>query len=220
MMIRSNFKSGLVALLSLASAVGCVSGGGSSLSNVVDAIEGMKGSNSPVVDAYIQYLGPDARWAGPVLWTIHVSARDSQTPVFEVTPALPKLKGTGAPELSGRVPASALGLTQGKSSPVGSKQSPILSQEEVRDRLQHLGAAMASSDDEISACVSAVKVRLTRADGTVQEKQACRGSAVWTQVASELASEFMTQSRYPAAEAAAPAPGAEKSATEHAEKHG
>jgi hypothetical protein len=209
MMVRSNFCSGVVALLSLVSAAGCVSGGGSTLSNVVDATEGMKGANSPIVEAYIQYLVPDSRWAGPVLWTIHVSARDTQTPVFEVIPALPKLKSTGAPELSGRVPASGLGMTQGKSVPSATNQSPVLSQEEVRDRFQHLGAALASSDDETSACISAVKVRLTRADGTVQEKQACRGSAVWTQVASELASEFMTQSRYPASGLTAPAPAAE-----------
>jgi hypothetical protein len=196
MMSRSNFKARIVAFLALSVTAGCVSGGGSSLSTVVDAIEGIKGSNSPVVDAYIQYLGPDARWAGPVLWTVHVSARDSQAPVFEVIPALPKSRSGGAPELSARVPASALGLTQGKSAPAA--PAGLLTQEQVRDRLLHLGSAMASSEAESAACMMAVKVRLTRADGTVQEKQACRGSAVWTQVASELAAEFMTQSRYSA----------------------
>ncbi len=201
MMIRTNFKSRVVAFLVLSVTAGCVSGGNSSLSTMVDAIEGMKGSNSPVVDAYIQYLGPDARWAGPVLWTVHVSARDSQAPIFEVIPALPKSTRNGAPELSGRVPASALGLTQGKSAPAAS--AGLLTQEQVRDRLQHLGSAMASSDNETAACMTAVKVRLTRADGTVQEKQACRGSAVWTQVASELAAEFMTQSTYSTAGASA-----------------
>lgn len=219
-MIRSKFKLGWISLLSLASATACVSGSNSSLSTVVDALDGIRGSNAPVVDAYVQYLGPDSRWAGPVLWTIHVSARDGHAPVFEVTPELPKAKFNSAPELSNRVPASALGLTQGKTAPSSASNSRMLSLEQVRDRLQHLGAALASADPEAGACVAAVKVRLTRADGTVNEKQACRGSAVWTQVASELAAEFMGQSRYPAAQPAMTPPGAETAAPAAAEHAG
>jgi hypothetical protein len=211
-MIRPNFMFSCVALLALSLSAGCVSGGGSSLSTVVDAIEGVKENTSPYVDAYIQFLGPDARWTGPVLWSVHVSARESQLPDFEVTPALPKIRSPGAPELSNRIPASALGIAGGKSIPAGAVDRKLLSLEQVRDRLRHLGGAMAASDDESSSCISAVKVRMTRADGSVVEKQACRGSAVWTQVASELAAEFMTQSRYPRSAEVSPAEAPAKDA--------
>lgn len=183
---------------------GCVSGGNSSLSTVTDALEGMKGSGSPFVEAYIQDLGADPRWAGPVLWTVHVSAREGGAPLFEVSPALPQLKESGAPELSSRVPASALGLTQGRSVPPAA--SRLLSAEQVRDRLGHLATAMASGGADSAACVHAIRVRLTREDGSVVEKQGCRGSAAWTQAAGELSAEFMALSRYPRPQPAVPAP--------------
>ena len=83
---------------------GCVSGGNSSLSTVTDALEGMKGAGSPFVEVYIQDLGPDPRWAGPVLWTVHASAREGSVPLFEVSPALPQMKENSLSELSRRVP--------------------------------------------------------------------------------------------------------------------
>ena len=115
--------------LSLAILVGCVSGNNSNVSNLADATS-VSGNSSPFVEAYIQYLGPDARWAGPVLWTVHVSAHDSQDPAIEVLPQLPRIKDSFLSELSGRTPASALGLTQGKTVPA---VSPRLTQEQVRD---------------------------------------------------------------------------------------
>ena len=193
-MKRFNSRLAWITLALSASGAGCA-GGSSTLSNVVEAIEGLKGSSSPVVEAYIQYPGTESRWAGPVLWTVHVSAHDSHSPVFEITPALPRPKAAGAPELVGRIPASSLGLTQGKSSSGQPAGTVSLTQQQVRERLQHLAEALASADEETASCLSSVKVRLTRADGTVLEKQACRGSQVWTQVASELAAEFMTMSR-------------------------
>ncbi len=181
-------------ILAMMTASGCVSGGPGGLGGVVDALEEMQGNASPVVEAYIQYPGPDARWAGPVLWSVHVSARDASSLRFEVAPALPRAQVL--PELSNRVPASALGMTQSKDG-AAAAAAVVLGLEDVRDRLKHLAAAVSASEEEDSACQSVVKVRLTRADGSVVEKQGCRGSSVWTQVASELAAEFMAQSRYP-----------------------
>ncbi|MBU6375713.1 MAG: hypothetical protein KGQ59_06940 [Bdellovibrionales bacterium] len=184
----------LAALVLAGLSSGCA-GGSSTLNHVVEAIEGIQVNTSPVVEAFIQYPGPDAKWAGPVLWTIHVAAFEGVEPTFEVSPALPKMRSTTAPELVGRVPASALGMAQGRTIPVVTTESRVWNHQQIRERLQNLSELMLSSADEKEACASSVKVRMTRADGSVIEKQACRGSQQWTQTASELAAEFMTMSR-------------------------
>ncbi|MEN9722247.1 MAG: hypothetical protein RJB38_233 [Pseudomonadota bacterium] len=216
-----------VGVSTVISVFGCVGGGSSNLSSVMDAIEGMKSNSSPVVEGYIQFPSADARWAGPVLWSVYASARDEGQPVFEVTPKLPRRQNLpSVPELSGRTPASALGMAARSAS--GAPTVKTLGREEVRERLQLLATSVASFEEEKVACVSAVKVRLTRADGSVLEKQACRGSAVWTQVASELAAEFMDQSRMarvPASSsdslaAPAPASGAPQESHQDQQEHG
>jgi len=177
---------------------GCAGGGSSTLSNMVDAIDGVKKNTSPFVEGYIQYPGAPAKWAGPVLWTIHVTARDGQVPQYEVTPALPvvvhhETTPAVAPkaqsEVTERGPASTLAVTTSVHAHEG------FSAEKVREQLGHLAEALASSEKETQACSSSVKVRLTRADGSIVEKQGCRGVAVWSQLASEMASEYMGLSR-------------------------
>jgi hypothetical protein len=190
----------------------CVGANNASLSTVVEALEGAR-NPSPYVEAYVQYLGPDARWAGPALWTLHVTARDGVAPQFEVTPALPRaerIESKPAPtgvEVTNRAPASALGLTQmpavavAEVSPVASG-TKTYSTEEIRERLAHLATTVQAGENETRACSTVVKVRLSRADGSVVEKQGCRGSVAWSQVVSEFSAEFIGASRFPAAVAA------------------
>lgn len=184
-----------VAAVVLVGAAGCVGAGNSSLSTVVDALEGAAPHASPVVEAYVQYLGPDARWAGPALWSLHVSARDGAIPVIELVPAIPaQPQPAVVPEAMGRAPASALGLTRipGQAIHAALQRSikpPSL--EQVRDRLAHLSGIIQAGDSSTEACSMAVRVRLTRADGSVIEKQGCRASTNWSQLVSELSAEWI-----------------------------
>ena len=188
----------------LAGSVGCVGANNASLSTVVEALEGARPS-SPFVEAHIQYVGPEARWAGPVLWTVHVVAREG-SPVFEVIPALPRAKGqTAAPEVSNRAPASALGLTQIPEGQVARQEAKGFTLEQVRERLAHLASVVTAGDKETQACSTVIKVRLSRADGSVVENQGCRASNNWSQTVSEVATEFMTASTVAVVAPVAPA---------------
>ena len=76
---------------------------------------------------------------------------------------------------------------------------------QIRDRLANLARVIQAGDASVEACSSAVKVRLSRADGSVVEKQGCRGSTNWSQVVSEFTAEWIkvsgmhvVQSREPA----------------------
>lgn len=188
-----NIKIALSTLL--IGAAGCVGANNASLSTVVDALEGAAPHASPVVEAYVQYLGPDARWAGPALWSLHVSAKDGTLPVIELVPAISGARAPiAAPEVLGRAPASALGLTRipGQAIQAAIQQSikpPSLDQ--VRDRLAHLAGIIQAGDASTEACSMAVRVRLTRADGSVIEKQGCRASTNWSQLVSEISAEWI-----------------------------
>ncbi len=186
----------------LAGSVGCVGANNASLSTVVEALEGAR-STSPFVEAHIQYVGPEARWAGPVLWTVHVVAREG-SPVFEVTPGLPRAKTTTAPEVSNRAPASALGLTQIPEGQLVRTETKGFTLEQVRERLAHLASVVIAGEKETQACSTVIRVRLSRADGSVVENQGCRASTNWSQTVSEVATEFMTASTV---SSIAPAPG-------------
>ena len=198
-------------VMSVGGALGCVGANNASLSTVVEALEGARAA-SPYVEAYIQYVGPDAKWAGPALWTLHVSARDGVSPLFEVTPALPKetrpVSQPSSVEVSNRAPASALGLTQMPAVQTVSavQTAKAFSTEEIRERLAHLATAVQVGDAETQACSTAIKVRLTRADGSVLEKQGCRASPQWSQVVSEFSAEMIGASRYVASAPAETAP--------------
>jgi hypothetical protein len=176
---------------------GCAGGG--SLSTVVEALEGVQ-NTSPFVEAYIQYIGPDARWAGPKLWMLHVTARDGASPSVTLSPSLPAVETRSpAPEVAARAPASALGMVQMPTPPEQAPARKIHTTEEVRERLLGLAGAIQAADAENQACSTVVRVRLTRADGSVLERQGCRASPYWSQTVSEFSTEFMGASRYPAA---------------------
>lgn len=165
--------SGVVLILALAAASqGCLS-----MQNSVDAItESM--STQPYVEAYIEYAGPQARWAGPSSFVLHVNAKQDTGPAeLSVTPALFK-KATPAPTTANsRAPASAPG--------------PALTGEAAREQLAHLATALQGASEAFRGCLSPVRVRLIRADGGLVEKQGCRGQNGWSRVASEAVDHFI-----------------------------
>ena len=176
---------------------GCVGAGSGSLSTVVEALEGARNA-SPFVEAHVQYVGPDARWAGPALWTLHVSAKEGSAPAIDVTPRLPAVEPTDEVTVQQRTPASALGMTQMQAPADSTASGQRVTSEEIRERLVLLASTLQAAEQENQACSTAVRVRMVRADGSVLERQGCRASAQWSQVVSEFSAELMGASRYPA----------------------
>jgi hypothetical protein len=210
----------LVGLISAAAGVGCAGTGNGSLSTVVEALEGAR-NVSPFVEAHVQFIGPDARWAGPALWSLHVSAKEGDRPILEVTPKLPEASSKSSPnsriagDLEGvrRGPASALGMTQRASVSTDWDLGPT--SEKIRERLALIASALQAAEAETFACSTTVRVRLARADGSVVERQGCRGSVQWSQTVSEFAAEMMSASRFRSPAAIAPAFEADDKVSDH-----
>src|SRR4051812_42875295 len=45
-------------------------------------------SNQPYVEVYVEYAGPQIKWAGPVSYILHVTAKDAGQAQITLTPAL------------------------------------------------------------------------------------------------------------------------------------
>src|SRR4051812_39397522 len=80
----------LIAGLLLTLAASCVGMHGQS---TLDAIQGSIAEAKPIVEAYIEYPGPQERWAGPATVAIHVIARDGAEPTIVVSPDLFQSEG-------------------------------------------------------------------------------------------------------------------------------
>jgi hypothetical protein len=131
-------------------------------------------SIQPYVEGYVEYAGPNSKWSGPASFILHVSAKEAG---YARISATPPIFGEMAPPptMGGRVPAS-----QGY---------PM---ELAREHLAHLATAIQGADPGFRGCLSPVRIRLVRADGSLLEKQGCRGQSGWARVASETVSHFVT----------------------------
>lgn len=143
---------------------GCMTGQNQS---TFDAI---LGSSQNYVEAFIEYKGPQERWAGPANWVMHVSARDSGAPQVVIPTAWTPT--TVSPNV--RKPASQ-GLTA----------------EVARARLTTLAAAMNENDSGYKGCMYPIHVRLVRSDGGILDEQGCRDQSHWAKTASETVDFFV-----------------------------
>jgi hypothetical protein len=126
--------------------------------------QGQDGSNpNLVVEGYIEFPGPNEKWAGPQSFVIHLSTWETNDPIVSITPAfvVPSSPGTQ------------------------------LSMSEVREDLSRLRGAVTEPMEAQLGCLSPVRVRLIQADGVLLERQACRGQKGWPRIASEIANEIM-----------------------------
>ncbi len=164
----------MVLTLTAAALSGCA-GSQSTLDAITGALEGQQALQPSYVEAYIEFAGPDEKWAGPSAMLVHVVARDEQAEI-SVTPAIGEFEKTPGPVVVQRSLAS--------------KQSRTLSSEKVRMQLDYLAAAAEAPQQAVPGCLSPVKVRLVRADGTVFERRGCRQN-VWSHVASRIVSEYL-----------------------------
>jgi hypothetical protein len=138
----------------------------------IDAIAGTPAvaEASPVVEAYIDYRGPQERWVGAAPFTLHVTAKNSEKPEVVVPPAWSQEAGATA---EARRPAQ------------------VLTGEEARAKMAQLASALQEKDAGFAGCMYPIHVRLIRANGNVVDQQGCRGQSSWSKVASETVDFFM-----------------------------
>lgn len=139
--------------------------------------------DSPIVEAYVEYAGPADRWAGPVSFLLHVSARDGEKVKLEVSPVSFFEKQPDAIEVIHRVPSSA-----GAQSATGSSKTAKVPQAtaQLRERMAALAEAIESSRENFQACLYPVRVRMIRQDGGIKEWEGCRASRGWPKAVSEF----------------------------------
>ena len=158
--------------------------------STLDAIqEGM--SAQPVTEAYIEYPGPQSKWAGPTNFILHVSAKDTLARI-SVTPALFDEAAAGI-SLKGRAPAS---MTEGAKPGQKVDHRVEMTGGQARDQLAHLAASLTGGAENFRGCLSPLRVRMIHADGAVTEKQGCRGQTGWSKAASESVNTFISAALY------------------------
>ena len=133
---------------------------------------------SPFVEAYFEYAGPAAGWAGPQALMVHVDARDAGGNARVTTQ--PKVQERTLPAdgtLAGRGLASVTGI----------------SSEDTRNKLGELAAQIDSDNARgFAGCLSPVRVRLVRQDSSVFEKEGCRTQRGWPGSVSKMVSYFLS----------------------------
>lgn len=145
-------------------------------------IDGVQEATSklPIVEAVIEYPGPQDRWAGPVTFTMQIVAKDAGPAIIKVSPAL--FQGSAVRmkenEVDNRAPASGKGL----------------SGEEARDRLAHLAASLSGGEESFRGCLYPIRLRFVRADGSLSEKKGCRGQSSWSRNVSQSVNDFILSS--------------------------
>ena len=145
----------------LAGTTGCLSMHGNP---TLDAVNAALGVSQPYVEAYLEFPGPQERWAGPMSLVVHVRAKQGAPLEVLVTP-----HSFQAPLHPTLLPSAlAQGTDTGSKDPQRSPAAAAtMSSEEARERLGMLATALQSGDTEFRGCASPVRVRLIRADGGV-----------------------------------------------------
>jgi hypothetical protein len=170
-------------------AASCVGNHGQS---TLDAISGsiQDKTPKPIVEAYVEYPGPQERWSGPSTLAVHITARDGADPSVSVSPNIFQLDGA---------------------IPTPPKRSALTTQI-VRERLALVATALSVNTgkmDEPGGCLYPMRARLIRSDGSLIEKRGCRSPIGWAFQASDAATDLVAAAETPAREpASAPVPAA------------
>jgi hypothetical protein len=136
---------------------------------------------APVVEAFLEFVGPPDRWAGPPTMMIHLTAKDPEFAELAVTPAI---SGPGA--------RMDLRRTQRASSSGPARIGATL----ARESLAELTMAVQAESElaTFSGCLFPVRVKLVRADGSVTERSGCRTLTGWPVALSLTTSRVLTAS--------------------------
>jgi hypothetical protein len=163
--------------------------------STLEAIQQSMGK-APFVEAYVEYPGPENRWAGPATFRLHLTAKDLATPAsITVSPALWRPhRSLASNALPGPAPAASEVTRVSDMSHLPTASGSI-SVEMARDELFRLGSALEGVDGNVpglAGCLSPVHVRLTRSDGSVTEKRGCRSQAGWQRAVGESVNHWLS----------------------------
>ncbi|OFZ22112.1 MAG: hypothetical protein A2X94_08785 [Bdellovibrionales bacterium GWB1_55_8] len=198
--IISLVAAGVLVILSGTGGFGC---GGIQNHPALEALQGnAKVDSQAFVEIYIEYPGPQEKWAGPTSFILHVLANAPGNAHISVTPGWfegPAVKKT-QPELAIRKPASLLSEMAPAAvlAPTAEQAKPQgLPSDIARDRMRYLANAIESGLEEpFRGCRSPVRIRIVRADGDIVERTGCRSEKGWPRAASEAVEFFMNAQVY------------------------
>ncbi len=163
----------LVGIVSLFVLAGCTSLQNPSSMEALKAVEAV---SSPFVEAFVEFAGPDARWAGPASLVVRVDTR--QSAVAHVT-SQPAVRAMAHPPADGTTAGRGLASEPGMPTP------------KARALFSELATQMQADAQSFSGCLYPVRVRLIRQDGSVLEKHGCRSHQGWPQAVSKAVSTFL-----------------------------
>lgn len=153
----------------------------------LDKSSGQTVSNSPFVEAYIEYASPQAKWVGPSSFILHVTAKDGDQATVQTVPQLFVMAAPAANIVHERTPASG--------SAAGASALKTIPASFAREQIAQLAKkAQDGPDPEFKGCTSPLRLRLIRADGGLVEKVGCRGLAGWSKESSETVARVLAKS--------------------------
>lgn len=128
-------------------------------------------SGLPFTDAYIEYLGPHGKWAGPQTFSVHVNTKGPENAKVNISTSIFKDESPSDKSLQ----SVSHGITV----------------EVAREQIARLSSAMQEQDSPVRGCLLPVRVRLIREDGVLMTRQGCRGQLGWPKVASEIVNQLV-----------------------------
>lgn len=198
----SNFKiiAGTGVVL-LATGWGCLS---MQSQSTLDGPSSTSSSSQSYVEAYVEYPGPQFKWAGPASYILHVTAKDAGLAQITMTPELKQAEKSRVEShdeevtSSTRAPAAAAPMdTSAPASvppPTSVPSFRNMTSDEARAQLAYMANALQGAQAPFRGCMSPVRVRMVRANGSILEKQGCRSEQGWSRAVSETVSAFVDAS--------------------------
>lgn len=131
---------------------------------------------APFVEAYLEYLGPSEKWAGPASFVIHLDARGNEGAKISLVNSKFAEEGLSA----GRAPA-------------GVEAKKNLSAEAFREELKNFSQELDKNpNNEMGlSCLYPIVARLIRSDGAVTLHQGCRGQMGFSSLTSQFANRLL-----------------------------
>jgi hypothetical protein len=146
---------------------GCMSGQNHPV--LEEALNQATKGQAPLVEAFIEYGGPDEKWIGPTPFLLRVEAKGVAEAKIEVT---------------------------NKAFKVPIPLKPVrLSTELTRDELLEFSLAL-ENQVHVEGCLYPIRIRLVRASGVVVEKQGCRGQKEFSKHVSKRVNDWMNAAYY------------------------
>jgi hypothetical protein len=135
-------------------------------------------TDAPFVEAYLEYVGPPEKWAGPGTLMVHLTAKDLNSAEVALSPDL--IEQIIKRHQTSKVPP----LT-----PVTATTRPT--GELAREKFAYLAEAISTDKSKFFGCLYPLRARLIRSNGAVVEKQGCRSFQGWPSIASRTVSQML-----------------------------